>query len=184
MPKLNVGIENQSPIELHYDDVGAGKPVVLIHGWPLSGRSWENQVPPHRRVHPRRKARSDQGWSARSARVAPEGGQRSADPMAADPEGSGGLDDRRRVGASLGLEALDVERELVLARSDAVARQRVGPAAGGAEAALGDRFDIKGFHDAVLGSGLMPLPVLDRVIRAWVDERLGVAQGAARSAPA
>ena len=45
MPKLNVGIENQSPIELHYEDVGAGRPVVLIHGWPLSGRSWENQVP-------------------------------------------------------------------------------------------------------------------------------------------
>jgi non-heme chloroperoxidase len=45
MPKLKVGIENQSPIELHYEDVGAGKPVVLIHGWPLSGRSWENQVP-------------------------------------------------------------------------------------------------------------------------------------------
>jgi len=41
MPKLNVGIENQSSIELHYEDVGAGKPVVLIHGWPLSGRSWE-----------------------------------------------------------------------------------------------------------------------------------------------
>jgi non-heme chloroperoxidase len=45
MPKLNVGIENQSSIELHYEDVGVGKPVVLIHGWPLSGRSWENQVP-------------------------------------------------------------------------------------------------------------------------------------------
>jgi non-heme chloroperoxidase len=45
MPKLKVGIENQSSIELYYEDVGAGKPVVLIHGWPLSGRSWENQVP-------------------------------------------------------------------------------------------------------------------------------------------
>jgi non-heme chloroperoxidase len=45
MPKLNVGIENESPIELYYEDVGTGKPVVLIHGWPLSGRSWENQVP-------------------------------------------------------------------------------------------------------------------------------------------
>ena len=31
------------------------------------------------------------------------------------------------------------------------------------------RFDIKGFHDTVLGSGLMPLPVLDRVVRDWVD---------------
>ena len=45
MPKLKVGIENQGSIELHHEDVGAGKPVVLIHGWPLSGRSWENQVP-------------------------------------------------------------------------------------------------------------------------------------------
>jgi uncharacterized protein (DUF885 family) len=38
-----------------------------------------------------------------------------------------------------------------------------------AEAQLGDVFDIKGFHDTVLGSGLMPLPVLDRVVRDWVD---------------
>ena len=45
MPKLNVGTENKSPIELYYEDHGTGRPVVLIHGWPLSGRSWENQVP-------------------------------------------------------------------------------------------------------------------------------------------
>jgi len=32
-------------IELYYEDQGAGDPVVLIHGWPLSGRSWEKQVP-------------------------------------------------------------------------------------------------------------------------------------------
>ena len=40
-----------------------------------------------------------------------------------------------------------------------------------AEAALGSSFDIKGFHDTVLGSGLMPLPVLDRVVKEWVDTR-------------
>jgi non-heme chloroperoxidase len=45
MSKLKVGTENNTPIELHYEDYGSGKPVVLIHGWPLSGRSWENQVP-------------------------------------------------------------------------------------------------------------------------------------------
>lgn len=45
MPKLTVGEENGSPIELYYEDFGAGTPVVLIHGWPLSGRSWERQVP-------------------------------------------------------------------------------------------------------------------------------------------
>ncbi|MTD46620.1 alpha/beta fold hydrolase [Conexibacter sp. W3-3-2] len=35
-----------SDVELHYEVVGAGKPVVLIHGWPLSGRSWEPQIAP------------------------------------------------------------------------------------------------------------------------------------------
>ena len=45
MAKLNVGEENGSPIEIYYEDHGSGTPVVLIHGWPLSGRSWENQVP-------------------------------------------------------------------------------------------------------------------------------------------
>ncbi|MET3803385.1 pimeloyl-ACP methyl ester carboxylesterase [Nakamurella sp. UYEF19] len=45
MAKLTVGNENGAPIELYYEDLGAGTPVVLIHGWPLSGRSWENQVP-------------------------------------------------------------------------------------------------------------------------------------------
>ncbi|MHA2959293.1 alpha/beta fold hydrolase [Priestia megaterium] len=45
MAKINVGTENKAPIELYYEDYGTGKPVVLIHGWPLSGRSWEYQVP-------------------------------------------------------------------------------------------------------------------------------------------
>ena len=45
MPRVTVGEENGSPIELYYEDHGSGQPVVLIHGWPLSGRSWEQQVP-------------------------------------------------------------------------------------------------------------------------------------------
>ena len=45
MSTLTVGTEQDNPVELHYEDVGTGKPVVLIHGWPLSGRSWEGQVP-------------------------------------------------------------------------------------------------------------------------------------------
>ncbi len=40
-----------------------------------------------------------------------------------------------------------------------------------AEAELGSSFDIRGFHDTVLGSGLMPLPVLDRVVRDWAANR-------------
>ena len=45
MSTLQVGTENNAPIEIHYEDYGTGKPVVLIHGWPLSGRSWEAQIP-------------------------------------------------------------------------------------------------------------------------------------------
>jgi non-heme chloroperoxidase len=45
MAYVTVGEENGAPIELHYTDHGAGPPVVLIHGSPLSGRTWEKQVP-------------------------------------------------------------------------------------------------------------------------------------------
>ncbi|MEH3055319.1 MAG: alpha/beta hydrolase [Patulibacter minatonensis] len=47
MPKLTVDTEHGHDVELYYEDHGerGGKPVVLIHGWPLSGRSWEAQVP-------------------------------------------------------------------------------------------------------------------------------------------
>ena len=45
MPFLNAGTEQGTPVEIYYEVHGAGKPVVLIHGWPLSGRSWEKQVP-------------------------------------------------------------------------------------------------------------------------------------------
>jgi non-heme chloroperoxidase len=45
MPRLNVGEDNGTPVEIHYEDFGSGRPVVLIHGWPLSSRSWEKQVP-------------------------------------------------------------------------------------------------------------------------------------------
>src|ERR1700731_854212 len=44
MPYVAVGKENSSAIELYYEDHGSGKPVVLIHGYPLSGASWEKQV--------------------------------------------------------------------------------------------------------------------------------------------
>ena len=45
MPYVTVGKENSADIELYYEDHGSGKPVVLIHGYPLSGASWEKQVP-------------------------------------------------------------------------------------------------------------------------------------------
>ena len=44
MPYVTVGKENSGSIELYYQDHGSGKPVVLIHGYPLSGASWEKQV--------------------------------------------------------------------------------------------------------------------------------------------
>lgn len=44
MPYVTVGKENSGNIDLYYEDHGTGQPVVLIHGWPLSGRSWEKQT--------------------------------------------------------------------------------------------------------------------------------------------
>ena len=45
MPYVTVGKENSSNIDLYYEDHGSGSTVVLIHGYPLSGASWEKQVP-------------------------------------------------------------------------------------------------------------------------------------------
>jgi non-heme chloroperoxidase len=44
MSYITVGKENSANIDLYYEDHGSGKPVVLIHGYPLSGASWEKQV--------------------------------------------------------------------------------------------------------------------------------------------
>ncbi|HEX2575413.1 MAG TPA: alpha/beta hydrolase [Aquihabitans sp.] len=44
MGTITVGQENSEAIELHYEDHGTGQPVVLVHGFPLSGRSWEKQA--------------------------------------------------------------------------------------------------------------------------------------------
>lgn len=43
MPYITVGQENTNPVELYFEDQGAGQPVVLIHGFPLDGHSWERQ---------------------------------------------------------------------------------------------------------------------------------------------
>jgi non-heme chloroperoxidase len=41
---IKVGQENSTPVEIYYEDHGSGSPVVLIHGWPLNGASWEKQT--------------------------------------------------------------------------------------------------------------------------------------------
>ncbi len=43
MASVTVGTENDTPIEIHYEDHGSGDPIVLIHGYPLDGNSWERQ---------------------------------------------------------------------------------------------------------------------------------------------
>jgi non-heme chloroperoxidase len=45
MPYISVGKENSGSIDIYYEDHGQGQPVVLMHGFPLSGASWEKQVP-------------------------------------------------------------------------------------------------------------------------------------------
>jgi non-heme chloroperoxidase len=45
MPYVTAGKENGAKIDIYYEDHGSGKPVILIHGYPLSGASWEKQLP-------------------------------------------------------------------------------------------------------------------------------------------
>jgi non-heme chloroperoxidase len=45
MPYVTVGQENSGSIDIYYEDHGSGRPIVLIHGYPLNGRSWEKQLP-------------------------------------------------------------------------------------------------------------------------------------------
>jgi non-heme chloroperoxidase len=44
MAYVTVGTENSTDIEIYYEDHGSGQPVVLIHGYPLDGSSWEKQT--------------------------------------------------------------------------------------------------------------------------------------------
>src|ERR1700759_5179417 len=43
MPLVTVGRENSADITIHYRDHGLGRPIVLVHGYPLDGNSWERQ---------------------------------------------------------------------------------------------------------------------------------------------
>jgi non-heme chloroperoxidase len=43
MPHVTVGTENSADVKIHYEDHGTGQPIVLIHGYPLDGNSWERQ---------------------------------------------------------------------------------------------------------------------------------------------
>jgi pimeloyl-ACP methyl ester carboxylesterase len=43
IPFVKVGAENSADIEIHYRDHGSGRPIILIHGYPLDGNSWERQ---------------------------------------------------------------------------------------------------------------------------------------------
>jgi pimeloyl-ACP methyl ester carboxylesterase len=45
MARVTVDKENHLPVDIHYEDRGSGRPVVLIHGWPLSLGQWEFQIP-------------------------------------------------------------------------------------------------------------------------------------------
>lgn len=44
MPFVTVGVENDAPIDLYYEDLGSGRPVVLLQGFPLDGAAWEPQT--------------------------------------------------------------------------------------------------------------------------------------------
>jgi pimeloyl-ACP methyl ester carboxylesterase len=67
MPFVTVGKENSSSIDLYYEDHGAGKPVVLIHGYPLSGAAWETDSCPSRCRFSRHHLRPSRIWAVKQA---------------------------------------------------------------------------------------------------------------------
>ena len=44
MPFIQSSRYESDPVNIYYEDYGKGKPIVFIHGWPLSGRMWEYQI--------------------------------------------------------------------------------------------------------------------------------------------
>jgi len=44
MPYIKKNIENPSSVNIFFEDLGTGRPVVLVHGWPVSHEMWEYQV--------------------------------------------------------------------------------------------------------------------------------------------
>ena len=44
MPFIKSAQGNAAPVNIYYEEHGTGKPVIFIHGWPLSGTMWEYQV--------------------------------------------------------------------------------------------------------------------------------------------
>jgi uncharacterized protein (DUF885 family) len=66
----------------------------------------------------------------------------------------------------------EIERYIVMpgqATSYKVGMIRIQELRQRAESALGDSFDIRGFHDVVLGGGALPLSILERRVDAWIE---------------
>ncbi|GAA1979115.1 alpha/beta hydrolase [Catenulispora subtropica] len=80
MARVTVDKENHLPVDIHYEDRGSGRPVVLIHGWPLSTGQWEFQIPDLLAAGHRVVAYDQRGFGA-SAK--PRGGY-DPDTLAAD----------------------------------------------------------------------------------------------------
>jgi uncharacterized protein (DUF885 family) len=69
---------------------------------------------------------------------------------------------------------LDVERYAVLpgqATAYMAGREAINRIRSEARAELGDKFDIRGFHDAVLANGAVPLSVLEAIVKSWVEKQ-------------
>jgi pimeloyl-ACP methyl ester carboxylesterase len=84
---ITVRHENSTPIELYYEDQGAGRPVVLIHGYPLDGHSGERQARSLLAAGYRLITYDRRGFGRSSARRRGGPGQRQAGP---DPARYGG----------------------------------------------------------------------------------------------
>ncbi|WP_431101593.1 DUF885 domain-containing protein [Roseateles noduli] len=142
-----------------------------------------------------------EGWALYSEQLAVENGWYEGDPVGHLGQLYGALFRARRLVVDTGLHAMKWTRQQAIdygitpqevdryvtwpgqACAYMLGRLRIEALREKARQQLGDRFEIKQFHNVVLLTGDVPLTVLEQVVDAWVDSRRSAGSGSANAAP-
>ncbi|ANH70719.1 hypothetical protein ABE85_19010 [Mitsuaria sp. 7] len=141
-----------------------------------------------------------EGWALYSEQLAVENGWYDGDPVGHLGQLYGALFRARRLVVDTGLHAMKWTRQQAIdygitpqevdryvtwpgqACAYMLGRLRIEALREKARQQLGERFEIKQFHNVVLLTGDVPLTVLEEVVDAWVDSRRGAGSGSATAA--
>lgn len=142
-----------------------------------------------------------EGWALYAEQLAVENGWYEGDPVGHLGQLYGALFRARRLVVDTGLHAMKWTRQQAIdygitaqevdryvtwpgqACAYMLGRLRIEAVREKARRELGERFDIKQFHNVVLLTGDVPLTVLEQVVDEWVDSRRNAGSGSATAAP-